>query len=165
MAGPVRAAEFAAEFGFLDPVPVAVRVDLIPGGDQHMLHPERFAQLQVGIEQPGIAGQIVRVFELCRVDVDARDGVGILGDAAPQQRGMAVVQGAHGRHEANVTSQGCTGVSPFRQRSGYLHKPEVPCLSRSTTYDHQPRGFTDDSRGEPLNRSAAPHSSRNAPHP
>jgi hypothetical protein len=103
--GSVSAFQFQRAIRFGDAKSVAVGVEVLGSGQQQevcVLGPE---YSEVVLQGSRIAGQVSGVVELCGVDEDTDDRQVVLASTATYQRPMAVVQSAHGRHEAERESR------------------------------------------------------------
>ncbi|KAI9163818.1 Glycerol-3-phosphate acyltransferase [Paramyrothecium foliicola] len=68
---------------------------------------------RVGVPGDGIGAEILAGAELGRVDVYAHDDVVVLAGGGPDQREVALVQRAHGRHEADGAVVDRLGLPPL----------------------------------------------------
>ena len=90
-----------AKTGADTPVPFPPQGEIVQPSKQDGAHPRPVSEGKVCIQRIRVDCEIARVIELRRVDVDAEDRVIALRDRTLQQRSMAFMQRAHGRHEAD----------------------------------------------------------------
>ena len=109
--GPGRALERLRDGPDRDGRIEAGRVDLLDAGCEDQVHALRLADRQV-------AGLVARVLvevrpdvELARIHEDRDDGRGIRGAGLGDQRAVAVMEPAHGRHETDGAFGGGEGVA------------------------------------------------------
>src|SRR5690606_14171842 len=80
----------------------AARVDLLHRGGEHDVGSRLLGQLRVRVQSAGVAVEVLALPELQRVDEDGDDDLAV-GSRYPargaDQRGVALVQGAHGHHD------------------------------------------------------------------
>ena len=102
VAGPRRALEAARELLDVDPGLVARRVELLDGGREEDVGPRLRGDARVSVLVTRIGGEVVARVELRGVDEQAHDEEVVLVARGPKQREVALVVGAHRRHEADL---------------------------------------------------------------
>ena len=99
MPGPVSAFQFGGGLCCGDAVSIGICVEGLCTGQQEEIRTFGPKYREVVLQCSRIAGEVSGVVELCGVDEDADDRQAVLFSTATYQRPMAVVQGAHCRHE------------------------------------------------------------------
>ena len=115
VAGAVGALQLAGHVAGDDPGVEAGGIDLVSVGHKDPVDTTATTQVEVGLQHPRVAREVVRVVELGRVHEDrSDDDIGTVPGLLKQGR-MAAVQGPHRWHKANRRPLG-----PCRQHTG-LH--------------------------------------------
>ena len=111
MARPGRALERLADRADADDRVEARRVDLVDRRREHDVGALLRGDLDVAVLVARVLLEVGGVAELARVHEDRDDGRRVLGPRATDQRAMALVQPAHGRHEADRPRRSGEGIA------------------------------------------------------
>lgn len=102
--GPDGTLETAAHGAGAQPhLGLAAGVDLLGGGREHEVRAGRLGDRQVGLQGARVAVEVLARTELQRVDEDGDHDESLGADACagrPDERGVTLVEGAHGHHDA-----------------------------------------------------------------
>ena len=104
MAGPVVALEAVGRALGHDPGREAGRIELAGRGREQHVDAVLGREAAVALDVAWVGGKVVGIGELRRIDEEARDDDVALGPRCPEQRRVALVQGAHRRDEADAAS-------------------------------------------------------------
>ena len=105
-----------------------------PPAGEHLLHrrgeheggARLRRQLEVGVEVPGVAGQVLARRELQRVDEDRHRGHVTFRRRPGDQRGVARVEGAHGGHQPDGAARGPLPVELLAQHVAPVDQSRRP---------------------------------------